>query len=69
MGDLPLSPREKQLLRRFAKRKSDKEIATEIGGTEKQVRIQRERIMKKLKLATQSDIVEAATRLAAYPER
>jgi DNA-binding CsgD family transcriptional regulator len=29
-----LSPREKQLLRRFAQGKSDKKIGREIGGTE-----------------------------------
>jgi DNA-binding CsgD family transcriptional regulator len=69
MGDLELSSREKQLLRRLALRKSDQEIAISIGGTARQVAVQRERLLKKLNLTTQSEIVEAAARLAAWPKK
>jgi DNA-binding CsgD family transcriptional regulator len=69
MSDLDLSPREKQLLRRLALRKSDHEIAVSIGGTARQVAVQRDRLLKKLNLTTQSEIVEAAARLATWPKR
>jgi DNA-binding CsgD family transcriptional regulator len=43
-----LSSREKQLLGRFAQGKTDRKIAVEIGGTERQVSAQRERLLRKL---------------------
>jgi DNA-binding CsgD family transcriptional regulator len=49
-----LSPREKQLLRRFAVGKSDKVIACEIGGTEQGIRMQRKRLFEKLQIGVTS---------------
>ncbi|WP_375784641.1 response regulator transcription factor [Bradyrhizobium sp. Pha-3] len=57
---LPLSPREEQLLRRMALGRSDAEIARQIGGTEAQVATQRLRLLRKLKIRSKADIVEAA---------
>jgi DNA-binding CsgD family transcriptional regulator len=67
MGDPLLSPREKQLLRRIAKRMSDAAIATDIGGTAAQITDQRERLLTKLGLKSQGDIDEAAQKLASWP--
>jgi len=53
----------------LALRKSDREIATSIGGTARQVGVQSERLLKKLNLTTQSEIVEAAARFAAWPKQ
>ncbi|MGY2807882.1 DNA-binding CsgD family transcriptional regulator [Bradyrhizobium sp. USDA 4506] len=49
-----LSPREKQLLRRFAQGKSDRTTGLEIGGTEKQVAAQRAMLVKKLQIFRRS---------------
>jgi DNA-binding NarL/FixJ family response regulator len=46
--DVTLSARERQLLRRFALGKSDKVIAREIGGTQQQIEMQRERLIDRL---------------------
>jgi DNA-binding CsgD family transcriptional regulator len=43
-----LSSREKRLLRRLARGKSDAKIALEIGGTERQVAGQRQALISKL---------------------
>ncbi len=56
---LVLSPREKQLLRRFAQGKTDQRISTEIGGTERHVAAQRQTLLKKLQI--QSDAQLTAT--------
>ena len=61
----PLSPREKQLLRRFAAGKTDEQIASKLGGTVKQVAECRARLLAKLKITSEAGIAEAAKRLAA----
>ena len=65
MSELPLSPREKQLLRRLAAGKTDKEIAGHLGGTAEQVSAQRARLLSKLRISSEMEIAEAARRLAA----
>jgi DNA-binding CsgD family transcriptional regulator len=64
-----LSPREKQLLRRFAKGKTDAYIAEDIGGTELQIGEQRKRLLGKLHIRTQAELVAAANDLAPWPMR
>ena len=64
-----LSPREKLLLRRFANGKSDKVIAEEIGGTQEQVGMQRKRLIDKLQIQSQAQLVTLAGQLAAWPAR
>lgn len=63
----PLSPREKQLLRRLALGKSDAEIAMQIGGPAERIAAQRQRLLDKLQISTQDEIAEAARRLARWP--
>ena len=66
---LILSPREKQLLRRFALGKSDKVIACEIGGTQQRIGTQRKRLIEKLHIQSQAQLVTLAAQLAAWPAR
>ena len=61
---LILSSREKQLLRRLAQGKSDKEIARQIGGTEVQIAAQRQRLIGKLGIRSPTELAAAAERLA-----
>ena len=64
-----LSPREKQLLRRFAREKSDKLIAEEIGGTQDQIGMQRKRLIEKLRIQSQAQLVALVGQLASWPAR
>ncbi|WP_458144638.1 helix-turn-helix domain-containing protein [Bradyrhizobium sp. UFLA05-109] len=66
MSKLPLSPREKQLLRRFAAGKTDAQIAERLGGTAKQVGQQRTRLLAKLRVSPPAKIADAAERLASW---
>jgi len=66
-SELPLSFRERKLLRRIAAGKTDHEIALRIGGTDKQVAEQRARLLGKLGLSTAAEIADAAERLAYSP--
>ena len=59
-----LSPREKQLLRRFAAGKTDEQIASKIGGTAKQVAEPRARLLAKLEIKSEAEIAQAAKRFA-----
>ena len=65
--DQPLTQREKQLLRRLAGQKSDAEIAAQIGGTAFQIGAQRERLLARLGIVSDSEIREAAKSLARWP--
>jgi len=67
--DVILSPREKKLLRRFALGKSDKVIACEIGGTQQRIGMQRKRLIEKLQIQSQAQLVALAAQLAAWPAR
>jgi DNA-binding CsgD family transcriptional regulator len=64
-----LSSREKRLLRRFAQGKADKKIAAEIGGTEQQVSAQRQRVLRKLQIRTEAQLISLAAQLASWPAR
>ncbi|MGV7219311.1 LuxR C-terminal-related transcriptional regulator [Bradyrhizobium sp. UFLA05-112] len=66
MTNLPLSPREKQLLRRLAAGKTDAQIARHIGGTAEQVAEQRTRLLGKLKIGAPNEIADVAERLASW---
>ena len=67
MTTLILSPREKKLLKRMALGRRDAEIAVQIGGTEAQVSIQRLRLLRKLNIKSQAQLMDAADRLARWP--
>jgi len=64
MSQLTLTARERQLLRRFAAGKTDKEIALHLGGTAEQISAQRARLLSRLKISSETEIAEAARRLA-----
>jgi DNA-binding CsgD family transcriptional regulator len=64
-----LSPREKQPLRRFARGKTDRKIAREIGGTERQVAAQRQTLLKKLQVQSEAQLADAAGRFASWPSK
>jgi DNA-binding NarL/FixJ family response regulator len=67
MSELPLTSREKKLLRRLAKGWSVDLIAQSIGGTKVQVRDQRDRLLAKLGIDSHEQLIEAAARLAPWP--
>jgi DNA-binding CsgD family transcriptional regulator len=52
---IPLTEREKQLLRRLAEGKADDQIASEIGGTDKRIAAQRERLLARLSIGSDSE--------------
>ena len=52
-----LSPHEKKLLRRLAVGKSDRVIACEIGGTQQRIGVQRKRLIEKLHIQSQAQLV------------
>jgi DNA-binding CsgD family transcriptional regulator len=64
MNDAPLSPREKQILRRIAAGKTDAEIGKSLGGDIEQIADQRARLLNKLGISTMTEIGKAAERLA-----
>lgn len=64
MGEVLLSPREKQLLRRSVAGKTDAQIAGHFGCDAEQVSRQRARLLGKLRINTQPEIADAAQRLA-----
>ena len=66
-ADVSLSPREKQLLRRLAQGKPDQTIAAEIGGKAQQIAAQRQRLIEKLAVESQAELVAAAAQLAPWP--
>jgi DNA-binding CsgD family transcriptional regulator len=66
MTEFPLSPREKAMLRRLAKGWTAAAIRASMGGTLDQVEEQQSRLLRKLRINTQKELVDAATRLARH---
>jgi DNA-binding NarL/FixJ family response regulator len=66
MTEFPLSSREKQMLRRLAKGWTTEAIRQSIGGTLDQVQEQQSRLMRKLQINSQKELIDAATRLAQH---
>jgi DNA-binding CsgD family transcriptional regulator len=66
MAELLLSPREKRMLRRLAQGMSDAEIAASIGGRADQVKNQRVRLLNRLQMTSQAEIIETAQRFAPW---
>jgi DNA-binding CsgD family transcriptional regulator len=64
MSEIPLSPREKQLLRRLAVGKTDAQIAGRLGFDAERISEQRARLLRKLGIISPAEIAEAAKRLA-----
>jgi len=61
-----MSPREKQLLRRFARNKSDQQIAAEIGGRPDQIALQRQRLIERLQTEPEQQLSALARSLARW---
>jgi DNA-binding CsgD family transcriptional regulator len=64
-----LGSREKRLLRRLARGKSDAKIALEIGGTERQVAGQRQALISKLGIQSDGQLTTAADEFAPWPTK
>jgi len=58
-----LTPRERQVFERVARGKMNKEIARELGTTERTIKAHRRNIMEKLRIASLAELVLIAERL------
>ena len=58
-----LSPRERQVFDRVVRGKMNKEIACELGATERTIKAHRHHVMEKLKVASLAELVMVAERL------
>ena len=58
-----LSPRERQVFDRVVRGKMNKEIARELGATERTIKAHRHHVMEKLKVASLAELVMIAERL------
>ena len=58
-----LSPRERQVFERVVRGKMNKEIAREIGATERTIKAHRHRVMEKVEAASLAELVMIAERL------
>ena len=61
-----LSPQEKKLLRRFAKGKTDGQIAEEFRCRADLITAQRQMIMEKLEITSQAQLVAAGRQFASW---
>jgi FixJ family two-component response regulator len=58
-----LTPRERQVLEGVVQGKINKQIARELGATERTIKAHRQRVMEKMKVQTLADLVSLAGRL------
>jgi RNA polymerase sigma factor (sigma-70 family) len=58
-----LSPRERQVFERVVRGKMNKEIARELGTTERTIKAHRHRVMEKIRVASLAELVMIAERL------
>jgi FixJ family two-component response regulator len=64
-----LTPRERQVFERVARGRMNKEIARELGATERTIKAHRSNIMEKLQIATIAELVLIAERVGVLAER
>lgn len=64
-----LTPRERQVFERVARGKMNKEIARELGATERTIKAHRSNIMDKLHIATIAELVLIAERVGILVEQ
>src|SRR5215211_7342975 len=62
-----LSPRERQVFERVVRGKMNKEIARELGTTERTIKAHRQQVMKKMKVTSLAELVMIAERLGSSP--
>ena len=58
-----LTPRERQVFERVVQGKINKQIALQLGATERTIKAHRHRVMEKMKVQTLADLVSIAERL------
>lgn len=58
-----LTPRERQVLERVVQGKINKQIAHELGATERTIKAHRHRVMEKMKVQSLAELVSTAERL------
>jgi len=58
-----LTPRERQVFERVVQGKINKQIAQQLGATERTIKAHRHRVMEKMKVQTLAELVSAAERL------
>jgi RNA polymerase sigma factor (sigma-70 family) len=58
-----LTPRERQVFERVVQGKINKQIAQQLGATERTIKAHRHRVMEKMKVQTLADLVSIAERL------
>ena len=63
-----LSRHQKKLLRRFAKRKTDEQIAKEFGCHAELIAAHRQTMMEKLEIRSQAQLAAAASQFANWPK-
>ena len=64
-----IEPPRKKAAEALSLGKSDKVIACEIGGTQQRIGMQRKRLIEKLQIQSQAQLVALAAQLAAWPAR
>lgn len=64
-----LTPRERQVLALVAAGKLNKEIAWDLGTTEKTIKVHRGRVMQKLNCASLAELVRLAAKAGIYPPK
>jgi FixJ family two-component response regulator len=64
-----LTPRERQVLALVAAGKLNKEIAWDLGTTEKTIKVHRGRVMQKLNCPSLAELVRLADRAGIYPPK
>jgi RNA polymerase sigma factor (sigma-70 family) len=63
-----LTPREREVMALVVRGLPNKRIATELGTSEKTIKVHRGRVMEKMKVQSIADLVRAAEKIAIRPE-
>jgi RNA polymerase sigma factor (sigma-70 family) len=63
-----LTPRERQVFERVVQGKINKQIAQQLGATERTIKAHRHRVMEKMKVRTLAELVSIAERLGMLTE-
>ena len=63
-----LTPREREVMALVVRGLPNKRIATELGTSEKTIKVHRGRVMEKMKVQSVADLVRASQKLGIEPE-
>lgn len=64
-----LTPRERQVFDRVVRGKQNKQIAFELGTTERTIKAHRQRVMEKMKARSLAELISTAERMATQPNK